>query len=816
MQEHFRDIDKIQKVLQEAQTGLWAIELDEGSAPRMYVDTAMLSLLGLAGELTPEECYKGWYERIEEQHRPIVQHGVTEIIQDNRTEVEYSWEHPVKGKTYVRCGGVRDWSYEGGVCLRGYHQDISDTVMLKKAAEQREEILSNLCKCYYSIYLFDLENNIEEALWQEDFIYKNREFPKGCLDQYYGKFVDNYVYEEDKEKMRRAGSAEFLQQVLSEEQPVYDVDFRRIYPGRLSWVRSRFSVAEMQDGRVTKVIFANMDINDQKLQELEEEDRKRLYFEYQNIIQGLSSFYRTVFYVDLTEQTVQTFKAGERIERMVGQGCSYDEMLQIYCNNLICRADADRFKQEMSIPEIRRRFSEGESVYSLEYQRDCGGYYGWMRIYVILAESQNGVPAKIILAVHSVDEEKEQEEKNRQALQAAYETAKAANEAKSNFLAQMSHDIRTPLNAIIGMSAIAATQKDNQEKVMDCLNKINMSGKHLLTLIDEVLDISRIEKGKVELHKKEFSLSELMHTVASMSRADAAKKQQRMSFGTVDLLHDKLIGDDGRLRQVLLNLITNAVKYTPEGGEIAVVAQEVSQRTPGHSCFSFQVEDTGIGMAKEFLDYIFVPFSRAEDKIVQSVSGTGLGMSIAQNLITAMGGNIQVESELGKGSRFTVTLELEIAKQYETVQFGSDNPCEMVCKQETSFVKGRSILLAEDNELNMEIARTLLENMGFVVHGVKNGAEAVQAFVQSAQGTYDAVLMDLQMPELDGYAATRRIRSSDHAQAAQIPIIALTANAFAEDIAKSLAAGMNDHVAKPIDCARLLEVLCKCIGYEES
>lgn len=1058
MLEHFKDIRKIQEVLQEAQTGLWAIELDPDKAPRMYADSSMLKLLGFDSEPTPEYCYQFWYERIEDAYYPIVQTAVERIIQDNRAEVQYPWVHPQWGKIYVRCGGVRDRSYQSGVCLRGYHQNITHTVVLKQEydsvveslskryrsvflcnladktyktvkiaqelasfvslfsnyeqllqhyvnrevapqyqgalmdlirdggierrlaqgekqiemlyrtggngwrqvrivpsaqyspeypliiaafdeqdheiarrindataqvalsqiytlvisidpanaeytcihycgerlslerrgefsdfysqmtckmpledqkifdeilnpryyeacrykdgtfrlmdpggslhyykyysalireemgerllltvrnvdndhAQQRELILSNLCKCYYSIYLFDLENNIEQTIWQEPSRHESRDFPKENLADYYERFIQRYVYEADQDKMRRAGSAAFLRQTLSGEQSVYDIDFRRVYPDHLSWVRSRFSVAEMRDGIVTKVIFANMDINEQKLEEMEEEKRKRLYFEYRNIVQGLSAFYHSVFYVDLEKLKFQIFKVKNDLSNILHGGDDYDLLRQTCSRSIIYEADRPKFDRDLCPSEIRRRITGGETIYSLEYRRDYGGYFGWMRIHIILAESKNGAPAKIVLAAHSVEEEKEQEEQNRKALLAAYETAKAANEAKSNFLAQMSHDIRTPINAIIGMSAIAASQVHNPEKITDCLNKIDLSSKHLLTLINEILDLSKIEKGKVELVEKPFSLRGLIHDIGSMVRPDVVEKQQQLLLESAALTHDRLIGDARRLCQVLLNFVTNAVKYTPSGGKITLLAQEVSQPAPDYGCFVFTVEDNGIGMSKNFLDYIFVPFSRADDVQVQNAVGSGLGMSIAQRLVSAMGGNIQVSSELGQGSRFTITLNLKLdLSVHESASAAPSGADEERLPCGAAFPKGKRLLLAEDNELNMEIAQTLLEDMGFTVQGVKDGQAALDAFTHSQPGAYHAILMDLQMPVMDGYTATHKIRSSGHPQAGGIPIIALTANAFTEDVAKCLAAGMNDHIAKPIDYDRLLKVLRK-------
>lgn len=1060
MQEHFKDLSKMQEVLHEAQTGLWAIEMDEGKAPRMYADSVMLELLGFGSEPSPEECYQIWYDGIVKEYHQVIQSAVERICCDDRAEVEYPWKHPLWGQIFVRCGGVRDWSYQGGVCLRGYHQNITNTIMLKqeynaviqtlsqnytaillcnlkdkgfkivklpdefrglaesfesyedlfryyveKNAEvqyrsslyemsgsenirkhisdkgtqmeiiyrnlqggwrrirvvpasgyskeypwviialdeqdgerekrisdlaaqaavsqiydlvisidrdkteyhciyysgslmklkrqgnyedfyrkmhqsmpkedqkelnkifenrryrdkgyregvlriydeekvlhyynyystkikedmeerflmtvrrvdegqemqKRENILANLCQCYYSIYLFDLDHDVEEAIWQEEYIKDSREFPKGSLKEYYEKFIKNFVYEEDQEKMRRAGNPDFLKQTLSEENPVYDIDFRRYYPDHIGWARSRFSIAEIKDGQVSKVIFANMNIHEQKLEQLEEEKRKKLYFEYQNIVQGFSAFYHSVFYVDLDKKSFQAFVMNEGVHNRIGDSDNYELLTEIYSQGLIQKEDQERFKKEMAVSEIRRRIIEGETIYALEYRRDYGGYYGWMRVYVILAERQNGVPVKVILAAHSVESEKEEQEQNRKALQAAYESAKNANEAKSKFLAQMSHDIRTPINAVLGMAEIAMSRINQPDKVEECLEKINISGRHLLSLINDILDMSKIEKGKIELAEEAFSLSQFMDGIDSMIRPEALEKGQEIKFIMKELIHDHVVGDMGRIRQVLINLINNAVKYTHQGGIISVTVQEVSERNPGLGCFMFTVEDNGIGISKEYLDYIFVPFSRANDSKVRSVNGTGLGMSIAQGIVSAMQGDIQVESAEGKGSRFIVTLNLRIAGQQEGRRIPSKTGNEPAARPDLKGLKGKRLLLAEDNELNMEITQTILQESGLFVDGAKNGKEALEMFQASKPGTYQAILMDLQMPVMDGYRAAREIRSSEHPQGKSIPVIALTANAFAEDITKSLAAGMNDHVSKPIDFSRLMEILMKNI-----
>lgn len=674
MQEHFMDMASMQELLRMARTGLWTIELEDGKEPRMYGDKAMLELLGLDVMPSPEECYRVWYDRIDHDFYPMIETGVDEMIRNKRAEVQYPWEHPLWGTIYVRCGGVRDERYENGICLRGYHQNITDTIMLREKARLRDNVLSNLCQCYYSIYLFDLDNDVEEAVWQEDYIEKTGAFPKGSLKVYYEKFIRELVCPQDQEKMRRAGSPGFLKQILSEERPVYDIDFRRQYPDRVQWVRSRFSVAQMKDGSVSKVVFANMNIHQQKINEMQ------------------------------------------------------------------------------------------------------------------------------------------QEEENRKALMTAYETAKEASEAKSSFLAQMSHDIRTPMNAIIGMTAIAMSHSHEPERVEDCLEKINMSSSHLLALIDDVLDMSRIEKGKMQLLETPFCLDKLVDEVVTIIRPSAEERGHSLKVDTADLKHRRLIGDSGRLRQVLLNLMSNSVKYTPDNGTVKLTVKEVTQRVAGTGNFVFIVEDNGIGMTEEFIKYIFVPFLREEKVRGTHIQGTGLGMPIAQGIVNAMQGSIQVESEPGRGSRFTVTLSLKLDEEAQTQEEASGKIVDVGRRRDAFSGRTIRVLVAEDNELNMEIVRTILGEAGISTEGAFNGQEALDAFQASGDGYYQAILMDLQMPVMDGYTAARKIRESAHPQAADIPVIALTANAFAEDIAKALAAGMNDHVAKPIDYERLFDVLEKCLA----
>ncbi|MDR0957814.1 MAG: response regulator, partial [Clostridiales bacterium] len=384
------------------------------------------------------------------------------------------------------------------------------------------------------------------------------------------------------------------------------------------------------------------------------------------------------------------------------------------------------------------------------------------------------------------------------------EKSNNASKAKSEFLSRMSHEIRTPMNAIIGLTGIAKNVKDDNVRLSDCLNKIDVSSRHLLALINDVLDMSRIESGKMVLDKKPFSLDKLSETLDILIRPQTEKNSLKLVH-EVEYYHTNVIGDEYRLRQVLVNLLGNACKFTPTGGSIVFSIKEVySGTTEGRYLFS--VRDTGIGIAKADQVRVFSAFEQSETD--KSKEGTGLGLAISYSIIAAMNSKIELSSEEGKGSEFFFTLTLP----YETNQ-DKEETSDAEIEYDSDLFSGKHILLAEDNEINTEIALYLLENVGFTVDTVVNGREAVETFLSKPPNTYDLILMDIQMPEMDGLTATRHIRkNTEHPQAYTIPIIAMTANAFDEDMKKSVEAGMNGHVAKPIDIDTLYILLQKLLS----
>ena len=396
---------------------------------------------------------------------------------------------------------------------------------------------------------------------------------------------------------------------------------------------------------------------------------------------------------------------------------------------------------------------------------------------------------------------KEMEESNKKLKKAkditteALQTAENANKAKTDFLSNMSHDIRTPMNAIIGMTSLIRHDAGNKAKVIEYADKIDISSQHLLGIINDVLDMSKIEAGKTVFKYTDFSILDFITELNTIFHSQIDEKNQTFTIIKENIRHEWVNGDQVHLMQIFSNLVSNAVKYTQEGGKIQFLVEECETKSSVYAKYRFLVSDNGMGMSADFKDTIFDAFTRAESSMTNKIQGTGLGMAITKNLVEAMGGTIDVESELSQGSCFEVLIDLRIAEDRfvsSAEQAEKDEPAGNV-------LKGMRFLCAEDNELNAEILMELLKIEGAECTICENGKRVLEAFEQSAPGDYDMILMDVQMPVMNGYEATKAIRRSSHELAKTIPIIAMTANAFSEDIQHSLAAGMNAHVSKPVE-----------------
>lgn len=513
------------------------------------------------------------------------------------------------------------------------------------------------------------------------------------------------------------------------------------------------------------------------------------------------SFY-AIYRVNYKNSTYETIKLSPDMEGTLPETGDYQSLIDTI-GTLVEPETFHEFALAFSLESIRQRVAARIPDYGGDYQRRFGDVYKWVNVRTLYDSSR--APDEVILCFREVDLEKRQQLQHMRILQEALDTAKKSTKAKNAFFSNMSHDMRTPLNAIIGLSELAQRDRDDREKVDGYMRKIEFSGKQLLYLINDILELSRLESGRNTLDCRRFDLRQCVEDLTA-SFHDMAEKDDRKFSVELDITDTMVEGDPQKLGQILNNLISNAFKYSRAGDRVEVTVKQFHFQQ--HSKYQFTVEDTGIGMSEQFLEHIFDPYSRETRFTSQTVTGTGLGMPIVQSLVQQMSGEITVESTLGKGSRFTVTLPLEAVRTEE-------GAAETAPEEEDVDLTGKRVLLAEDNELIMEISMAILTMNGMEVVQAVNGAEAVERFAESPAHSIDAILMDMQMPEMDGCQAAQAIRAMDRPDAATVPIIAVTANAFAEDIAKTTEAGMDAHISKPIDFVVLNRTLARLINGEK-
>ncbi|MCM1328267.1 MAG: ATP-binding protein [Ruminococcus sp.] len=502
-------------------------------------------------------------------------------------------------------------------------------------------------------------------------------------------------------------------------------------------------------------------------------------------------------------------------------------------NNFFADIEQYTLKDGVTMEDIREHIEKNEA-FTISIEADSGGglmrftpiedldWYFVMSVYRSVFEDQSIDLLRIVLIIlifmgsavvlvivlvqrsHQSAAQARAEQKHREELNEALNMAESANRAKTAFLNNMSHDIRTPMNAIIGFTNLSLKHLDDAKLLEDYLGKISRSSSHLLSLINDVLDMSRIESGKVVIEEKPENLADILQNVRSIIQTDISAKQLELNI-TENVTNGDVYCDKLRLNQVLLNLLSNAMKFTPSGGSVSLTLAEKGTHD-GLADYELRVKDTGIGMSKEFAATIFEPFTRERTATVSGIQGTGLGMSITKNIIDLMNGTIEVQSEKDKGTEFIINLTLRLQEEQNAAKREEPQAAE-----EISF-KGSRLLLVEDNELNREIATEILKEWGFLIETAENGSEAVDAVKNSQPGYFSAVLMDVQMPVMNGYEASRAIRALDDPELSKILIIAMTANAFEEDKQEAMNAGMNDHVGKPIDVPVLLNTLQKYLS----
>ena len=563
------------------------------------------------------------------------------------------------------------------------------------------------------------------------------------------------------------------------------------------------NVKLMQDNGEPFFYRVFLDYTDQKVKE-QEQIRHQL-----EMLQALSIDFNFVCFFDMDTGV------GTPI-RMHDEDMDYNEEfpldggMEFYTQNVVYEEDRERFREMASAQRLEQEL-EDKRIYYVKYRIMNEGeimYYQLKAVRVGDWEKNHG----ILVGFRSVDDETREEIKKKHLLEDALSQSNRASKAKSEFLSNMSHDIRTPMNAIVGFTTLAISHIEQKGMVEEYLKKIMMSSKHLLSLINDILDMSRIESGKMHLEETLCSLTEILDSLKNIMITDAHAKNLELNIDMEDVSDDEIYCDKLRLNQVLLNLLSNSVKYTEAGGAVSLRVIEKPGAPLGSANYEFYVKDTGIGMSAEFVSRIFEPFERERNSTINKIQGSGLGMAITKNIVDMMNGSIEVKSEQGKGTEIIVLLTFRLCSG-EKKQIGADlrkclNTVANVqeAPKDGKKPKGR-LLLAEDNELNQEIMLAVLEEVGYLVDVADNGQIAVDMLKKSKPGYYQMILMDVQMPMMNGYEATVTIRGLDDKELASIPIIAMTANAFDEDKRMALSSGMDGHIAKPIDIGNFLYTL---------
>ena len=589
-----------------------------------------------------------------------------------------------------------------------------------------------------------------------------------------------------------------------------EIDYHRMKNGVEKWYRISFSTVTQNDkGEPNNIMVFTTDITDNILEE--QRLKNELMISNENLekemmlLRSFKNIYFLSVYGDLKTNRIHIIEADETFQKLCEEK-DYN-LTTIYKTSIEKYISLD-FKEKINDfldPEtFLERFMDTDLL-TIDYTSVNGR---WNRMHLIKVNSDDsGRAVNVICAVQDIDEIKKSEFQYQTALIESARAAEKANQAKTEFLSQMSHDIRTPLNAIIGFSTIMLGDSGDPAQVEDYTKKILSSGKQLLLLINDVLDMSKIESGKIDLSAKPFSLFDMLCSVKEVIKTIADAKHQDFKMVIEEMEHDSFNADESRINQILINLLNNSVKYTPVGGSITLSVSSEHGNTDKYDRITFIVEDTGYGMSKSFLEEAFKPFSREQRSDTISVQGTGLGLSITKNLVDLMSGTIDVVSEEGKGSRFTVIIPMKVsetlAEKKEETNENSEN-----------VLKGLNILVAEDNPLNSEIMTQIMKINGASVVIAPNGQEAVNTFKSNKEGTFDLILMDIQMPVMNGYEAARAIRAlsnDNRPDASSIPIIAVTANAFTDDVREALLSGMNAHISKPINVNAMKSTVSKVL-----
>ena len=525
-------------------------------------------------------------------------------------------------------------------------------------------------------------------------------------------------------------------------------------------------------------------------------------------LHALGTAYYHISRLNLKTKKIELVKRSRKMGMDIKDNTAdWDPQFEVI-ESIIAEPFVQKYIDFFDIETMAARLHNKESM-SSEFKKKDGSWF--LSMVVPQSYDNNGNVTSVLFANRDVTDEKLRELKQEEELREAKLKADCANKAKSSFLYNMSHDIRTPMNAILGYAQLMEDELKGKDlpETSEHLKKLQQSGNLLLSIINNVLDMARIESGRMEIDENYGRIEDIRQTLFEIFGDEAKKKNIALHY-TINVEHEHILTDTTKVKEIFVNILSNAIKYTQSGGSVMINVDELACDEPGYMMVRTRVSDTGIGMSQEYMTNIFEAFTREQNTTKSKIAGTGLGMSIVKNYVEMLGGTIDIESELGKGSTFTVTLKHRIAdesyyvkKHIEESGTGSE------------ILEGRNILLAEDNDLNAEIAEAILERAGLKIERVENGIQCVNRIMEMPAGTYDMILMDIQMPKMNGYKATQEIRHLPDRNKACIPIIAMTANAFEEDKREAIAAGMNAHIAKPIQVDNMLSILAEIIRQQE-
>ena len=646
---------------------------------------------------------------------------------------------------------------------------------------------------YFCIYYVNTKNNkfIEYSASEE---YRALGLPRSGEDfiSFSRERFESIIYPEDQERFLDGFVKE---KIISEldAHGIYKLAFRLMFNGVPTYVQLKVTRMIEKEGSHIVIGISSVDEQMKAMEAFEMAHHASITFG--RVASALAGDYFSIYVVDLDTDHFVEYSATKEFDTL-GVEKNGEDFFNLSRRNmlrLIYEDDRERFMGTFYREKVMS-ILERDKIFTMKYRLVFGDTPVWVSMKATLLEDNDG--RHLIIGTNNIEAQMEREAEYQRRVR------EARTSARNDFLANMSHDIRTPMNAIVGYTNIAKSNKHKPETVADALDKIGSSSHYLLSLINDILDISKIESGKMQISCGPCDLAELFRRIEDITALQAKKKSLVINYCYDNICHYQVITDELRIEQIIINIVSNAIKYTPPGKTVDLIAEEVPS-PGGKNKYRFIVRDTGIGIKEDYMPHIFESFTREERTTVNRIQGTGLGLAITAKIVEMMGGTISVKSKLGEGSEFTVELELEPLETDS--QANADN-------SENIDLAGHRILLVEDNAINAEIARMILEQYGAEVQQAENGKIGLEALQEKGPGYYDAVLMDIQMPVMNGFEATKAIRALGGAYATALPIIAMSANAYDEDVRDCLAAGMNGHIAKPFNPDELMRILRRYIS----